>query len=93
MSSSNGLSHQYRACFIHSDGWFENDTAVFISMEYLEHGDLQRYLTRPFPEPEAQHIASQLAEGLAFMHANGFAHRDLKPAVSRRRDKLLRLSM
>jgi serine/threonine protein kinase len=50
-------------------------------MEYLEHGDLQKHLDKPFPEAETKEIASQLVEGLAFMHDNGFAHRDLKPGV------------
>jgi serine/threonine protein kinase len=51
-------------------------------MEYLEHGDLQKHLTRPLPEIEAREIALQLVEGLCFMHENGFVHRDLKPLVS-----------
>ncbi|KAF7536731.1 hypothetical protein G7054_g4313 [Neopestalotiopsis clavispora] len=48
-------------------------------MEYMEHGDLQRRLIRPYPELEVRSIASQLLEGLQFMHENGFTHRDLKP--------------
>lgn len=51
-------------------------------MEYFENGDLQKYLTQPLPETEAKTIASQVLEGLKFMHDNGFVHRDLKPGVS-----------
>lgn len=51
-------------------------------MEYLPEGDLHKYLSTPLPEKEGQHIISQILEGLHFMHDNGFAHRDLKPAVS-----------
>lgn len=51
-------------------------------MEYLDHGDLQRYLTQPLPEVESIQIISQILEGLHLMHENGFAHRDLKPGVS-----------
>ena len=51
-------------------------------MQYLPCGDLQKYLSSPLPEKEGQHIVSQILEGLHFMHDNGFAHRDLKPAVS-----------
>ncbi|KAL6412125.1 serine/threonine protein kinase [Ilyonectria robusta] len=49
-------------------------------MEYLQHGDLQKYLNRSFPEAQVKDIASQLVEGLGYMHDNGFTHRDLKPA-------------
>ncbi|KAK2035435.1 calcium/calmodulin-dependent protein kinase type 1B [Colletotrichum zoysiae] len=48
-------------------------------MEYLPHGDLQKFLTQPIPEAEAKMITCQLAEGLHHMHQNGFTHRDLKP--------------
>jgi serine/threonine protein kinase len=36
----------------------------------------------PLSEPKARHIVFQVLHGLAFMHGNRFAHRDLKPAVS-----------
>lgn len=53
-------------------------------MEYCEHGDLRKYLTdRPtLPEEEAQDITRQLLVGISLMHKAGFAHRDIKPAVS-----------
>jgi calcium/calmodulin-dependent protein kinase I len=51
-------------------------------MEYLSDGDLHKYLGSPLLEKEGKHIVFQILEGLHFMHDNGFAHRDLKPAVS-----------
>jgi len=51
-------------------------------MEYLERGDLQRYLTCALPEAEAREISCQVLEGLNHMHDNRFIHRDLKPRVS-----------
>ncbi|KAK8008010.1 calcium/calmodulin-dependent protein kinase [Apiospora marii] len=68
------------AKFSNHNGWFESKDSVFIAMEYLAHGDLQRYLTRALPEVEARQIISQVLEGLQYMHENGFAHRDLKPS-------------
>ncbi|KAK3365111.1 kinase-like domain-containing protein [Lasiosphaeria ovina] len=62
------------------DMYFENDSAVYIAIEYIERGHLQGCLTHRFPEKDACAIASQLVDGLQFMHNNGFAHRDLKPA-------------
>lgn len=74
------FSHdKFADCFVRSFGWFQNETALFITMEYLEHGDLRHYIVRPFPEPEARLIAMQLVEALQSMHKSGFAHRDLKP--------------
>ncbi|KAI8628209.1 kinase-like domain-containing protein [Xylariaceae sp. FL1651] len=74
------FSHpKYSHCFVRSDGWYEVGDTVFITMEYLELGDLQRYLSMPLPESEARDIASQILEGLKYMHENGFIHRDLKP--------------
>lgn len=73
---------QYRHCFVRSYGWFENERYVFVAMEYLQQGDLQRYIDAgTFRESEARAISKQLLEGVAFMHGNGFAHRDLKPKV------------
>ncbi|CAH0033640.1 unnamed protein product [Clonostachys rhizophaga] len=75
------FSHsKYVHCFVQSFGWYESENTIFITMEYIEKGDLQSYLVRPFPEEEVKQIAFQLLEGLEYMHENGFAHRDLKPA-------------
>lgn len=64
-----------------SAGWFENSESLFIAMEHLPLGDLQKHIEKPFPERESQQITLQLLEGLDFMHSNGFAHRDIKPQV------------
>ncbi|OAQ80658.1 protein kinase [Purpureocillium lilacinum] len=75
------LEAVYWHCFVRSHGWFELDDSVFITMEYLEHGDLEQHLKSPLPEVEARQITGQVLEGLSFMHQNGFIHRDLKPGV------------
>ncbi|KAI5920713.1 kinase-like domain-containing protein [Camillea tinctor] len=75
------FSHpKYAHCFVPSFGWFESSNHVFITMEYLEHGDLDKHLNQPLPEHETKQITTQVLEGLNYMHENRFAHRDLKPA-------------
>ncbi|MCJ1269155.1 hypothetical protein MMC22_009044 [Lobaria immixta] len=75
------FSHsKYERCFVKSFGWYDNSDSIFITMEYLPDGDLQKYLDSPLPEMEGQQIVSQIVEGLHFMHDKEFAHRDLKPA-------------
>jgi serine/threonine protein kinase len=53
-------------------------------MEYCKHADLGKYLKRhgTLSEDYARVIALQVLQGLLKMHRNGFAHRDIKPAVS-----------
>ncbi|KAI4215457.1 MAG: hypothetical protein LQ351_001926 [Letrouitia transgressa] len=70
---------QYEQSFVKSFGWYDNSDDIFITMEYLPYGDLQKYLGSPLPESESQHIVHQILEGLYFMHDHDFAHRDLKP--------------
>ena len=62
---------------------------MFLAMEYMPLGDLEQNLqeienspTHEGPalsEEEVQEISQQILEGLGIMHAEGFAHRDLKP--------------
>ena len=55
-------------------------------MEYFPEGDLYIYV-RDHPrltEEECSHITSQVLSGVAIMHEEGFAHRDIKPQVSLR---------
>ena len=83
------VQYQREEVFVKFLGWFDNADAldaVFLAMEYFPYGDLDQYIsdqssrmalrkTRPIE------IASDLLEGLEIMHAEGFAHRDLKPQV------------
>ena len=78
------LTHiKYQDCFVQSFGWFEDESAIFITMEYVRLGDLEHHLRTPLPEAQARVITRQVLQGLVFMHENKFAHRDLKPGVSR----------
>jgi serine/threonine protein kinase len=76
---------KFRDHFVMSYGWYETNESLLIAMEYLEYGDLRRYLMdhdHPLSEAEGQDVVFQILEGLDFMHSNQFAHRDVKPAVS-----------
>lgn len=50
-------------------------------MEYFENGDLARHIPTISTEDEVRQITTDLLDGLRIMHAEGFAHRDLKPQV------------
>lgn len=77
--------------FVDFIGWFQNDDAMFLAMEYMPLGDLEQNVQEienspthtgpPLSEEEVQEISRQILEGLKIMHAEGFAHRDLKPQV------------
>jgi serine/threonine protein kinase len=64
---------------------------MFLAMEYMPLGDLEQNILKienslthtgpPLSEEEVQEISRQILEGLKIMHAEGFAHRDLKPQV------------
>jgi len=65
-------------------GWYEDKAHYFLAMEYFEHGTLLDYmkdLSNPLPEDDAGEITKQLLQGVAIMHTNKYAHRDLKPSV------------
>ncbi|XVF21332.1 hypothetical protein REPUB_Repub12eG0081700 [Reevesia pubescens] len=58
----------------------ENNELFFI-FEYMEHNLYQiiKERQRPFSEGEIRSFMSQMLQGLAHMHRNGYFHRDLKP--------------
>jgi len=64
-------------------GWFTNGPNVFLAMEYVPLGDLDKNIgPGKVVEVEAKEIGHQILVGLNIMHLESFAHRDLKPQVS-----------
>lgn len=65
-----------------------HDGSYYVVMEYVDGGDLARWLDGPLPEPLALHIVHELALGLGHLHAATAAsglpldivHRDVGPA-------------
>jgi serine/threonine protein kinase len=51
----------------------------YFTLEYVEGGSLGKYAKDPLPPREAAGLMEQVARGVAFAHANGVIHRDLKP--------------
>jgi len=53
----------------------------FIVFEFVDGENLKQLVDRegPLPVEQAVELAMQVARGLAFAHANGYVHRDVKP--------------
>ena len=69
--------------FVEFSGWFKDELSVYLAMEYFPLGDLEKNAKGKLPEAEACEIIRQILLGLEIMHAESFAHRDLKPGVNR----------
>ncbi|KAM0520501.1 hypothetical protein ACHAPE_002894 [Trichoderma viride] len=73
---------RYSKCFVKFLGWYDDDALnLYIAMEYVPLGDLQKYMDKPglIDEADVREISFQVLEGLSYMHREGFAHRDIKP--------------
>ncbi|CAJ0546703.1 Ff.00g013300.m01.CDS01 [Fusarium sp. VM40] len=76
------FSHDnYSQYFVKSLGWYARKEKLYLAMEYLPAGDLFHYVCEyeRLVEDDCREIVSQLVSGLALMHAEGFAHRDVNP--------------
>jgi serine/threonine protein kinase len=61
---------------------FENETYIYIVMEYLSGGNISRYLERmndSLTEKQAAKIIYSVAQGIKYMNSFGIIHRDIKP--------------
>lgn len=61
--------------------YFEDETHIYILLEFAPGGSLFSLLRkrRSFPEAQAAKLWLDVARALDFLHRNGIVHRDLKP--------------
>jgi eukaryotic-like serine/threonine-protein kinase len=73
-----GLLHQNIVTVIDRG---DDDGNPFIVFEFVDGENLKQLVDRegPLPVEQAVELAMQVARGLAFAHANGYVHRDVKP--------------
>ncbi|OZJ05688.1 hypothetical protein BZG36_01438 [Bifiguratus adelaidae] len=55
-----------------------NNDLVWIGMELMKCSVFSILMKRAFPEPYAIYMAREVLEGLRFLHAKGYIHRDVK---------------
>jgi len=69
---------KYLSCYYNS---FTNDDKVYIASEYIEGQTLRKFILNSTPlKPQVLWpIMLQLILGLAYIHEQGYAHRDIKP--------------
>jgi serine/threonine protein kinase/Tfp pilus assembly protein PilF len=76
--ASSSLDHPNIGAVFSMEEW---DGQPFIVMAYYSGGSLRERMARgALPLPQALHIASEVAAGLAAAHAKGIVHRDIKPS-------------
>ena len=73
--------------FVRFNGWFAHENIEYFALEYIQLGNLEDNLPERkeaggcLSEAEVKDILTQILEGVEFMHAKGYIHRDLKPQV------------
>lgn len=80
--AANPQQYQQESLFVDFFGWYDDDATLYLAMEYFPLGDLNNFAQSDISEAGVHEITSQLLQGLTFIHAEGYAHRDLKPDVS-----------
>lgn len=76
------LSRLSHANVLHFSNAFEDTNHVYIATEYCPDGDLHEYLRSQnagLSEREALKYLRQIFYALAYLHARGISHRDVKP--------------
>lgn len=61
---------------------FQNESKIFIIMEYMPRGDIYYYLRRKeyiFTEDVIRMLVAEIIMGIEILHAEGIIYRELKP--------------
>ncbi len=56
------------------------ESSLYISMEYVQGGDLKQRMELPVADDEALDILAKISNALSEAHKHGIVHRDVKPA-------------
>ncbi|CAG9329872.1 unnamed protein product [Blepharisma stoltei] len=62
-------------------GYFQDESMIYIVLEYASRGSLFSYIKEhgPISELDTKFIIKKIAKGIRFLHNLGILHRDLKP--------------
>ncbi len=72
-----GMSHTHIVKVLDYGDW---QGTPYLVMEYLPGGTLKTAVRPPISEQTAARLLAPIARALAYAHAHGFVHRDVKPA-------------
>lgn len=90
------LTHTQRPdLFVRVLGWFEDTYTVHIAMEYVQYGDLGRYIVehRAQAKMQVKQITLQVLKGLVELHERDICHRNLKPQVRHQSGREMKLTV
>jgi len=77
------LAHLQHPGIVALFDYLEDETGMYLIMEYVEGMELDQYIqtvTGPMPEQTALPIMTQILRAFSYAHAKGIVHRDIKPA-------------
>lgn len=77
------IRNQHPDLFVVFMGWYEDPHSIYLTMEYIEHGDLAQYIKANGAKAARQTkaITTQVLRALVVLHSRKICHRDLKPGV------------
>jgi len=71
---------EYVHRFVEFYSWYENESNIYLAMEFIPYGDLESCIHVGLKEHDTRQIAYQVLDGIRIMHRLDLIHRDIKPA-------------